>query len=336
MILCLKTDQLTQGMILGQDIVNNVGQLLFNKGHVIDSTDLFWIDNMYVGNEVLVEETKLDNKVDITDDYIVEGVLNSIYKSYNTDSMLALLSNLNATIGAHFSKVYPQLLDLRKTDPITFEHSINVTWYSLFLANKVGIDSEGIKIILEAALLHDIGKSFIPATILAKTDKLTEEEFEIIKQHSIYGETWTSSFTSKRISKIIRHHHEYLDGSGYPDGLKKEDIDPLCHIITVVDIFDALSSNRAYRKGLSPFEAYIILIEEAAKGKIDITLVDIFSEVFELLRGASITVNGMDGTFECIISSSRAEVYIKGNQVYVPLGNIVLNIKNREEEVIEL
>lgn len=137
--------------------------------------------------------------------------------------------------------------------------------------------SNAEKVDLEfAAILHDLGKIGIADTILNKPDGLDEDEFDIIKEHPLIGEKILAEIsTLQNVSKAIKHHHENFDGTGYPDGLKSENIPFLSRIIAVADVFDALTSNRPYRKAFS-VEHAIAEMENMAGEKLDKTIVELF------------------------------------------------------------
>ncbi len=136
-------------------------------------------------------------------------------------------------------------------DRYTYGHSERVTDYSMEVARLIGIDEEEIRLLSYAAFLHDIGKIEIDRHILNKTDFLTKNEWNILKKHPEWGSAIVKEVKIlEPAAKIILHHHENYDGSGYPDGLKREEIPLLSRIIRVVDSYDAMTSNRPYRKGM--------------------------------------------------------------------------------------
>ncbi len=131
-------------------------------------------------------------------------------------------------------------------------HLDRVSEYSIMIAKKLGLDENTIKDIKDAAELHDVGKIGISDDILKKPGPLTEEETKIMRKHSIIGEAIIKPV--RRLSglcDIVRHHHEWLNGTGYPDGLKEDEISIGAKILCVVDAFDAMTSDRPYRKALS-------------------------------------------------------------------------------------
>lgn len=140
-------------------------------------------------------------------------------------------------------------------DTYTHNHSNRVQDLSVKIAQKLGLSSEINYTIALASLFHDIGKFFIPDEILNKPSSLSDEEFNYIKKHSTYSSELLKGKFVEDIAKIVEEHHERLDGSGYPQGLKGDQIRIEARIIGVVDSYDAMTSDRAYRKGMSPESA---------------------------------------------------------------------------------
>lgn len=148
------------------------------------------------------------------------------------------------------------VLVINAKDRYTYGHSERVTEYSIRLAEKVGLDQEDIRLLKYAAFLHDIGKIEIDRSILNKSDILNEEEWLILQQHPGWGSDIVKSVTQlQAAAAIILHHHENYDGSGYPGQLAGEDIPLLSRIIRITDSYDAMTSNRPYKKDMQPEEA---------------------------------------------------------------------------------
>lgn len=165
-------------------------------------------------------------------------------------------------------------------DKYTEGHTERVSQYATFLAERLGLKDKTIEKIRIGALIHDIGKIGISLEILNKTEELTEAENAQIRLHPELGYQICSPLKAMEdIGDIIRYHHEKLDGSGYPDGLKGEEISLEIRIVTIADIFDALTTDRPYRRALDPDQAIKILKAEAHGGKLDIFLVNEFAEM---------------------------------------------------------
>ncbi len=164
-----------------------------------------------------------------------------------------------------YHRIYENMLEMLKAlvniiesrDPYIHCHSSRVSNFALRIAKDIDIPEKDIDAIRIASLLHDIGKIGIPDHILSKKSHLTSEEEDIIRTHSVIGENIIKPLAFLFQEKeIIRHHHEYFDGSGYPDGLKGEDIPIGDRIIAVADAFDAMTSNRPYRLAKSAKESF--------------------------------------------------------------------------------
>lgn len=137
-------------------------------------------------------------------------------------------------------------------DIYTHKHSNRVQDYSIKIAAKLGLSGEINYTIALASLFHDVGKLFIPDEILNKPSKLSDSEFNYIKKHSSYSSELLKGKFLKDIAKIVEQHHERLNGSGYPNGLKGDEICIEAKIIAVVDSYDAMTSDRAYREAMAP------------------------------------------------------------------------------------
>ena len=158
---------------------------------------------------------------------------------------------------------------LEARDPYTSGHSRRVRHYALRLAQALGFDGRELKRLSLAAKLHDVGKLGVPESILNKPDRLTPDEFDVVRKHPVIGERILSRVVrSRAVLAAIRGHHERLDGRGYPDGLQGPHLSPLARVIAVADTFDALTSSRAYRDALPAAEALAVL-EDAAGTQLD-------------------------------------------------------------------
>ncbi|MBB5179334.1 HD-GYP domain-containing protein (c-di-GMP phosphodiesterase class II) [Planomicrobium koreense] len=175
-----------------------------------------------------------------------------------------------------------KILDAR--DPYTAGHSERVAQYSLAIAQRTGMDGHECEELYRAALLHDIGKIGIADDVLRKPAKLTRKEYEDIKLHTVIGAGILSNMEPKAAMAnaiaTARSHHERLDGSGYPDALKGEDIPLFARIVGIADAFDAMTTARSYSKGLPLREAAAELIR-CKDTLFDAALVNAFIEVLE-------------------------------------------------------
>lgn len=165
---------------------------------------------------------------------------------------------------------------LETKDTYTRGHSNRVAHYSVAISRALGLEKSLIDLTHIAGHLHDIGKIGVSDKILTKESKLTEEEYEEIKKHSIYGYNILNKVSVlKEHSIIVKHHHERWDGNGYPSKLKEKDIPLISRIIAVADAFDAMTSTRHYRKALS-FDLASKELEKNSWTQFDGDIVNIF------------------------------------------------------------
>ncbi|HEX2953718.1 MAG TPA: HD domain-containing phosphohydrolase [Bacillota bacterium] len=167
-------------------------------------------------------------------------------------------------------------------DKYTEGHTRRVAAISRLIGEKLGLDSASLKNLEISGIIHDIGKVGVPESILNKPGKLTDEEFEVMKQHSVIGETICRPLNClENCLDPIRHHHEKLDGSGYPDGLSAEALSLEARILTVADIFDALQSKRPYRDSMPMEKVKSIISEDVAHGQLDARVVRVLFELID-------------------------------------------------------
>ncbi|MGH2762196.1 MAG: HD-GYP domain-containing protein, partial [Thermoleophilaceae bacterium] len=154
---------------------------------------------------------------------------------------------------------------LEARDPDTHGHSRRVARHAHAIARELGLGPELVARIRTAAALHDVGKLETPRELLVKPGRLTADEFEVIKRHPVDGAQMVTPLGDEELTAIVRHHHERLDGRGYPDRLGDDRIPLGARVIAVADTFDALTSNRAYRAGCRHKQALDVIRAEAGR-----------------------------------------------------------------------
>lgn len=192
--------------------------------------------------------------------------------SRNKDVDIDILFDSANEIMAGETNTY-QLMDIlsniRYFDDSTYAHSLNVAMLANILGRWLHMEEHDLKLLTVAGMLHDIGKVLIPPEIIKKPGPLTKEEFEVVKQHSLKGyKLLKGKNVDENICQAALLHHEKCDGSGYPLGLKGDRINELAKLITIVDIYEAMTANRCYREGICPF-AVIRMYEEEGYSKYD-------------------------------------------------------------------
>ena len=173
-------------------------------------------------------------------------------------------------------------LSVESRDPYTEGHCERLALHASALGKHLGLDEESIVALRRGGFLHDLGKIAIPDEVLKKGSNLTPAEWAIMKQHPIIGENICQPLKSLRlVLPIIRNHHEHFDGSGYPDGLQKQEIPLLARILQVSDVYDALRTVRPYKTALSHEQAHVTMQQEAKDGLWDKELVAEFFFMME-------------------------------------------------------
>ena len=184
------------------------------------------------------------------------------------ESAEAVILGLGATIEAR--------------DPCTRGHCQRLAAYATSLGKSLGLGDEDLAALERGGFLHDIGKIGVPDAVLLKEGRLSADESKVMRAHPVIGDGLCTGMRSlQTVRPIVRSHHERLDGTGYPDGLKNTQVPLLAQIVSIVDIFDALTTERPYREAMTRGDALDVLGDEAAKGWRDRALVDAFAGVLE-------------------------------------------------------
>jgi len=242
-----------------------------------------WLSvNYFSGASVAALIVTYTQRIDVSTLLIIVPLLFISYLTFRTamgrlDDTTKHLGQLNKL---YLSTIETLAMAIDAKDQITHGHIRRVQAYAVGLARRTGVgDDRLIRAIEAAALLHDMGKLAVPEYILNKPGRLTEAEFEKMKLHASVGADILSAIDFPYpVVPIVRHHHEYWDGTGYPDGLRGTDIPIGARILSVVDCFDALTSDRPYRPRLSDEEALSILLERRGS-MYDPLIVDTFVSV---------------------------------------------------------
>lgn len=260
------------GSFLGDDVYNTRGNMIvpvdtFITEHIVKKLQKFKIEKVFIYGANAIHG----------DAYLEDNTINDAQKKFIADVNIAKNMIQDLTLGKEldfekvegiseniYSKVNEgnSLLDcinsIKVADEYTYAHLINVSVYSLLLAKWMGLNDDQMKEVAIAGLLHDIGKTQIPVEILNKRGPLSEDEFEIMKEHAILGYQLikNNKNISMEVKRAIIMHHEKEDGTGYPFGLKGNQKNLYSKIITVADIFDAITSEKVYKQRQTPFEAF--------------------------------------------------------------------------------
>lgn len=278
-----------EGMILGDSLYNNIGNLMLSQGQVltgdyIDAIRRLNFNGIYVDDDISKDieiYNLISNKVKAES---VKAIKNTFIRGENQKKIdKEDINTAKANIKSIVNEILNQetlmvnMVDLKVFDDYTYYHSVNVAVLSIVIGVALELTENELCILGLAAILHDIGKVFIDIDILNKPSRLTESEFEIMKTHSFLGcEHIRNGYgiSLEAYMGILDHHEQYI-GTGYPNGYRGTRISLYGRIISIADVYDALTSDRPYRKALLASEA-MEYIMGATETLFDPELVEIF------------------------------------------------------------
>lgn len=270
-------DNLKGNEIVARPVYAVNGNFLLSKGiHVkiayISRLRELGVDYIYIEDE-LSKGVELNDFIEEDTRENCKREVKKVLENYSTQGNLEPSSIITAAQDIVESvlgqrDIMVNLIDIRRKDEYTYAHSVNVCALAVLLSIKLGYNKNKVKDIAVGALLHDLGKVLVPEEILNKTTKLNDKEKEIVKQHVLHGyEAVSNASWISSISKVvILTHHENIDGSGYPFGWKGDKIHNAAKIVSICNVFDAMTSKRPYREAFKIYE--VIEYLEANKGKI--------------------------------------------------------------------
>lgn len=290
----INTSDLVPGMITAEDVLNYNNQLILPKGLILTDktiTKLAFYSILQVRVEENIAEISdstffeppYSEKIRQSPEFIkfkeefttdVDNFKSAINDVVEKGAPLDIDKLMNHTLnildpGSTIPNIFDMLHCMREYDDATYVHCMNVALICNVFSRWLRLSEEEIRTATISGLLHDIGKTRIPDSIIKKPGKLTEEEYNLVKKHPQEGyEMLQSSSLSDSIRNAVLMHHERCDGSGYPFGLTGKQIDPYAKIVAIADVYDAMTSARIYRGPLCPFKA-IALFESEGLQKYD-------------------------------------------------------------------
>ncbi len=290
----ISIDVLEPGLVMAKTIWNDTGLPLLQKGAVVSQPIINRLKQLNI--KYVYIDDKISEGIEVNESIPPEKRIHAVKKITESFKKIKGLEGKKASYvldiqSVEIGIIVEDLLDaiLNSNEMLTvltdsflydeylYQHSFQVTLYSLAIAKELGYSYKDMKLIGIGAMLHDVGKLQVPTNILLKPGSLTDEEFEMMKQHARLGFDILRNLHS--ISLLVAHcafqHHERLDGSGYPRGLKENEIHPYAKIIAVADVFDAVTSERVYRKQMLPSEG-INLIQTGSGKLFDSKVVEAF------------------------------------------------------------
>ena len=344
---CIRPDA-----VLAKPILGPSGEVLLSAGVKMKASYIKRMERMGIAgayvNDPVSEDLEIVNALsDELKTQAVQGITAAFSQAVkgrgNTQASGAALmktaEQIVEEILAH-GDVMLNLFDMKVFDSYTFFHSVSVTVLSVVIGLGLGFSRLMLVSTAYAALLHDIGKVLISAHIINKPSPLTPEEFEIVKKHPQDGYNYIKEKFSLTVSELsaraVLEHHERVDGTGYPAGKTGDVITPIGKVIAVADVYDALVSDRPYRKGVFPVEA-MEYIQGNCGTLFDFDVVNVFSQKAALFPVGSCVLlsNGLTAlvmqTFEGLTQRPLVKVFMDGD---IRLGEPYL--VNLSEEALDV
>ncbi|MCF6138608.1 HD-GYP domain-containing protein [Pseudalkalibacillus berkeleyi] len=338
--------ELNEGVCLEKNVHSKKGILLLRKGTKVNRAHIDMLKNhdwFFEGEEeqvvLQVNAPKMDTEIE-TNGYpriqqSYDQAVHSIREFFDQ-----VLSNLEASVDkvfTQFSNVLEEVLEdedqavsliyeVRDRDEVTYRHSLNVGLISGLIGKILNLPEKDILLLGKMGILHDIGKMHVPDDILKKPSKLTDAEYEEVKLHTRYGFEILSKLPSLNVMVSLGAltHHERLDGTGYPDSRKKEELPFLVQILSIADIYDAICTERSYQKGKSSFIAIDQLVIDANKGRLNEKIVNEFVRyLMKQYVGRSVVLNsGEKGVIAFVPYESPHRPLLKIENDYVDLKKV--------------
>lgn len=358
----ISTRQAAPGMIVAEDIFNYSNQLVISSGteltdKIITRLKFYCISELKIALEEvkkpethkkpaapsrsessytqMIKESEEFKKFNDTFLHSVKDFKGDLEKlksdevSIDVDQLLNYTNGIlsNSRNGIH---VFDMLHCMREYDDLTFVHSINVALLCNVFGHWLKLSEEDINILTISGLLHDIGKLSLPSEIINKPGKLTNTELITVKTHTIYGyQVLKDKKIDQRIKNVALMHHERCDGSGYPKGLNSSQIDSFAKIVSIVDVYDAMTSARVYRPALSPFEA-ISIFESEGLQKFDPHYIMTFLEkIIQAYVGNRVRLNNkLEGEIRMINKQHLSKPVVQ-------VGNEFIDLSKEQDLYIE-
>jgi len=310
-------EKLKKDCCLARTIYDVDGNVLLAEGvilkkHMINKLLRYGITEVFVEDETskdiqISDPISYNTRIDVK-----QKVKNALarYNScgiFDSDEVQEIVSKILDEMFEDDEIVY-NLAEIKKIDEYSFSHSVNVCVLSLLIAMNKDWQLNDLKLLGTAALLHDVGKIKIDGQIINKNSILTQEEFEAVKKHCLYGYEMLAHIPclDKTAALVAMSHHERIDGSGYPFGLKGENIHSYSKIVSIADVYDALTSDRIYRKKVKAKDVYHYIVSSSGR-LFDEEYAASFSECVAIYPGGT-TVKLNTGHIGIVVKVRRKSV----------------------------
>lgn len=322
-----------EGDILASDVINLDGEVLAAKNIVLNR---FIIEQLYeLGiNSVFIYKTIPNSKEEIAHSELIESYRNSVLQTKECLQNLAagkpldfkqislIADQIHNSINENSNNTIKLLTEIKSSDEYTYTHSVNTAFYSMLIGKWLNLPEQGINKAIQSGLLHDVGKTRIPDEILNKAGRLSNEEYDIIKNHTVLGYEIVKDVgeIDKDVKAAVLLHHERMDGSGYPFHYLEDHMNLYSRIVALADVFDAMTSDRVYKKRATPFAVFDMYQTEGVC-QFDIKLLNVFMNNLAVhLIGSNV-----------LLSNGKT-----GEIVYIPFHKVTSPIVKVASEYLDL
>ena len=325
------------GDVLARTIYSNQGGMLLKEGFVLEEGILkklkrhgyftLHIKDKYSDDTIdEIIKPEIMNRIHIINNNLTKMIVDFSNNKSNLDSkkINRQVEDLNKIIEEIISdimtskSILENLSTISVYDDYTMTHSLNMMMLSIAIAKDVGLSLEGMKKLAIGCVFHDIGKTFLPIEIINKQGSLTKEEYEMVKSHTEKGYGFLENCTDLPIvsRNVSLSHHERTDGFGYPNGLKGDEIHVFSKVAAISDVFDALISDRPYRRAIPVHEAWEYII--GGGSQFDLNIIRIFSKTINPFPKGTLVYlsDGKEGVVHEIRKSfyTRPKIMVYGEQ----------------------
>lgn len=259
----VRVEHLEKGMVIVNTLYDSNDKVLLKANRRLTQNYINRIQQMDIVGLYVFEDDEIEEHTPIISEQTRLKAIKSL-KRLNIDDCIFIANSIVEEIRESESMIV-ETINLSTYDNYTYSHSVNVDILSVILGVACGLRDDELRKLSQAALLHDIGKTCVPIEIINKPGRLTEEEYEEVKQHPRYG--YNMLRDNYEVTSVARNailsHHENEDGSGYPRGLTSEKIHLFAKIIHIADVYDALTTKRVYKDAMNPADALEYLMGNA-------------------------------------------------------------------------
>jgi len=332
------------GTIIVEDVKSYQGITLVAKGSVLNQYILDRLTDRGISSiwvyslDGLASRVTLANMEQVEGSYteavlVVKQILHELSSGgkLNYHKIIQLSELVYGSVNSSLN-VIKCLNGIRDKDEYTYTHCVHVAFYSMLIAKWLALPKEEIEEVIQAGLLHDIGKVLIPDEILNKPGKLLESELDIMQRHSLIGyfSIKNEMEITQPVKEAVLSHHERADGSGYPYGLTGEEINLYTKIIAIADVSDAMTQDRVYKKGVTPFVAFE-MFQTLGIGTFDIRILKIF------LKNIAVNFTGLNVIME---NGEHGEiVYVPPYEITKPIilnGSSFIDLSGTDRRIVSV